>query len=46
MLSRCCRKSIGKPEISFQIAHLLTKDDIEVIDPIKNLFDKIEEIIS
>ncbi len=45
MLSQGCRKSIGKPEISLQIANLLTKEDIQIIEPIKNLFDKIESII-
>lgn len=45
-LSRNCRKSIGKPEISLKIAQSLTREDIICIEPIKKLFEKINEIIS
>lgn len=46
MLSRDCRKSIGKPEISLKLAQFISKEEIEQIEPIKNLFQKINEIIS
>jgi putative ATP-dependent endonuclease of the OLD family len=46
MLSRECRRSIGKPEISLELARKLSKDYIENIHPIKNLFEKINEIIN
>ncbi len=45
LLSRECRKSIGKPEISLELAKYLSCEEIERITPIKSLFDKIEEII-
>ncbi|RXJ90545.1 hypothetical protein CRV01_05155 [Arcobacter sp. CECT 8983] len=46
MLSRKCKRRIGKPEISLELAKKLSKDDIENIEPIKNLFEKINEIIN
>ncbi len=46
MLSRECRRYIGKPEISLKIAQSLTSEEILQIEPIKNLFVKINEIIS
>lgn len=46
MLSRECRRSIGKPEISLELARKLSKDDIESIQPIKDVFEKINEIIN
>jgi len=45
LLSRECRSRIGKPEIALELARYLSREDIERIEPIKNLFDKIEEII-
>ncbi len=45
LLSRECKKRIGKPEISLQLANYLNKENIESIEPIKNIFDKIQEII-
>ena len=45
LLSKECRRRIGKPEISLEIAKFLSPEEIEKILPIKNLFDKIEEII-
>ncbi|MFA7084242.1 MAG: AAA family ATPase [Arcobacteraceae bacterium] len=46
MLSRECRRSIGKPEISLELARKLSKEDIESIQPIKDVFEKINEIIN
>lgn len=46
MLSRECRRRVGKPEISLELAKKLSKDDIENIQPIKNIFEKINEIIN
>ena len=45
LLSRECKKSIGKPEIASAVAEVLNKEDIEQIEVIKNLFDKIQGII-
>jgi predicted ATP-dependent endonuclease of OLD family len=46
MLSRECKRRVGKPEISLELAKKLSKDEIENIEPIKNLFEKINEIIN
>ena len=45
ILSRECRRGIGKPEISLELANYIHRDKIENILPIKNLFEKINEII-
>lgn len=45
LLSRECKRRIGKPEISLEIAKDLTREDILEIEPIKKLFQKIENII-
>lgn len=44
-LSRECKRSIGKPEISLELAKKLSKDEIENIQSIKSLFEKINQII-
>jgi len=44
-LSQECRKSIGKPMIAAEIAKALTKQEIESIAEINNLFQKISSII-
>ncbi|WP_373071168.1 hypothetical protein [Sulfurimonas sp.] len=46
MLSRECKRRIGKPEISLELAKKLSKDKIENIQPIQSLFEKINEIIN
>jgi len=46
MLSRECKRRIGKPEISLELAKKLSKQDIENIEPIKNIFNKIHQIIN
>ncbi|MCK4997155.1 AAA family ATPase [Candidatus Pacearchaeota archaeon] len=45
LLSRGCRRSIGKPEIASAVAEILTKEEFERITPIKSLFEKIQEIV-
>lgn len=45
LLSRECKKSIGKPEIASAVADILNKEEIEDIEVMKNLFDKIQGII-
>lgn len=44
-LSRERKRSIGKPEISLELAKKLSKDEIENIQSIKSLFEKINQII-
>tara|TARA_R110000868_G_scaffold380298_1_gene646291 strand:+ start:2268 stop:4091 length:1824 start_codon:yes stop_codon:yes gene_type:complete len=44
-LSQECRRSIGKPLLSTELAKVLTKEEIERIIKIKDLFDKIQTII-
>lgn len=46
LLSTSCRRSIGKPEISYQLAQNLSIEEIKEIEPIKNIFEKINEIIN
>ncbi len=46
MLRIGCSRNIGKPEISLELAKKLLKDDIESIQPIKDLFEKINQIIN
>lgn len=46
LLCQECRRTIGKPEISFEIAKALSKDEITAIVIIENLFVKINTIIS
>lgn len=44
-LSKECKKSIGKPEIAVAIAEAISKEEIENINILKSLFDKISDII-
>lgn len=46
LLCRECRRTIGKPEISLEISKALSRDEISAILMIKNLFTKINTIIS
>ncbi|MCK4798501.1 MAG: AAA family ATPase [Spirochaetes bacterium] len=45
LLSRECKKSIGKPEIASAVAETLNKTEIGEIEVIKKLFDEIQKII-
>jgi len=44
-LSQECKKSIGKPLIATEIANVLTKQEIESIPKINDLFAKIKSIV-
>ncbi len=44
-LSQECKRSIGKPLIATELANELSKQEIESIAPIKDLFDKAKTII-
>jgi len=46
LLSRSCKRSIGKPEISLKIAQFLEKEEIIHIESIKTLFERINGIIT
>ena len=44
-LSQECRRSIGKPLLATELANELTKEEIQGIVKIKDLFDKIQTIL-
>lgn len=44
-LSREARKAIGKPMIAHEMANAYTKEDVEANSALKNVFDKITEIV-
>ncbi|RUM71508.1 MAG: hypothetical protein DSZ09_02940 [Sulfurovum sp.] len=46
LLSKSCKKSIGKPEISLKISQFLEKEEIICIEPVKKLFERINGIIT
>lgn len=45
LLSSTCKRSIGKPEISLELAKNLSKAEIESVPVIKELFEKIKSTI-
>lgn len=46
LLSSTCRRSIGKPEISLELAKSLSSQEILAVSAIRELFDKIETLIN